>query len=193
VCVITPYFVKPNSKELFEHYRLVASRTDLPVLLYNNPGRTGVTIGVENLIELKNECDNIVGIKDSSGDLTLTTEYIRNCGNRISVLAGRDSLIFQTIISGGKGAIAACANVIPRVIVSLYNAATTGDWKQALELQRRVGPLRIAFELGSFPQVIKEAVNIIGFDAGKCRMPIGPLTSENRQKLTQILRELQVV
>jgi len=194
VSVITPYFVKPSSKELLEHYRLVASGADLPVIVYNNPERTGgVTVDVETLIELKDECDNVEGIKDSSGDLTLTTEYIRNCGSRVAVLAGRDSLILQTIVSGGRGAVAACANVIPEIIVSLYDAAVKGNYKDALELQRKVAPLRIAFKLGSFPQVVKEAVNIIGFDVGNCRMPVTPLTSKKREKLIEILRELKAI
>jgi 4-hydroxy-tetrahydrodipicolinate synthase len=117
--IITPYFVRPDSEGLFEHYRIVASSVDIPVLVYINPARTGgVTLGRDYLVKLAQECSNVVGIKDSSGDLSLTLEYVTRCGKRISVLAGRDSIIFHTLVSGGRGTASACANVIPKLLVS---------------------------------------------------------------------------
>ncbi len=193
VSIITPYFVRPDSEGLFEHYRIVASSVDIPVLVYVNPARTGgVTLGSNYLAKLGQECSNVVGIKDSSGDLSLALEYITRCGKRISVLAGRDSIIFHTLVSGGRGAVSACANVIPKLLVSLYDSARKRDYEVGLELQRKVSRLRLAFELGVFPEVIKDATNAIGFDVGHCRMPVTPLKPENRKKLINILKELDV-
>lgn len=194
VSIITPYFIRPDSDGLFEHYRKAASSVDIPVVVYTNPARTGgVTIAPDHLVKLGQECSNVVAIKDSSGDLSLTLEYITRCGKGISVLAGRDSIIFHTLVSGGRGAVSACANVIPRLLVSLYDAAQKGDYQAGLELQQKVSRLRLAFELGVFPEVIKEAVNIMGFDVGHCRMPVTPMRPENRSKLAFLLKDLDVL
>lgn len=193
VSIITPYFVKPDSEGLFEHYKIVATSVDIPVVVYVNPARTGgVTLGPDYLAKLGQECSNVVGIKDSSGDLSVTLEYIARCGKRISVLAGRDSIIFHTLVSGGRGAVSACANVIPRLLVSLYDSARKRDYEIGLELQKKVSRLRLAFELGVFPEVIKDAANAMGFDVGHCRMPVTRLKPENKSKLVDILRDLGV-
>jgi 4-hydroxy-tetrahydrodipicolinate synthase len=147
VSVLTPFFIHPNETELFEFYSAVAKSTRLPVLLYNNPGRTGVNISA-NFVVRASKIENIVGIKDSSGDLTLTAEYIRRTDETFSVLAGRDTLIYGTLCYGGKGAIAATANVAPKLIVEIYEAFMAGDLKRSLEAQFRLAPLRLAFEQG---------------------------------------------
>lgn len=191
VSIITPYFVKPDAEGLAQHYKVVASAADIPVLIYINPSRTGgVILSADHLRELREECSNIVGIKDSSGDMTLTLEYITRCGETISVLAGRDSIIYQTLACGGKGAVSACANVIPRPLVSLYDSVQKGDHEGALDIQKRVGRLRAAFELGVFPEVIKEAVNLMGFNVGHSRMPVTTMKPEKRKQLVEILRDL---
>ncbi len=189
VSVLTPYFIHPNETELFEFYRAVASSTRLPVILYNNPGRTGVTISASFVVRAS-KIDNIVGIKDSSGDLTLTAEYIRRTDETFSVLAGRDTLIYGTLCYGGKGAIAATANVAPKIIVEIYEAFVEGDMKRSLEAQFRLAPLRLAFELGTFPVVIKEALNLIGIDAGAGIAPVGGIKPEAKEELKKILMEM---
>lgn len=191
--IITPYYIKPNDKELISHYSTIAGKVDLPILVYNNPDRTsGVCIDPEVLLKLAEEHSNIVGIKDSSGDLTLTSEYIRKCGSKISVLAGRDTLICATLSYGGQGSIAATANVVPALVVEIYESFIKGDYEKAMEAQYRLAPLRIAFELGSFPVVIKEALNMIGIKAGPCRTPVLPMTAESRESLRKILLDLQL-
>ena len=104
VSVLTPFFITPNEAELFEFYSAIARSTRLPVLLYNNPGRTGINISA-NFVVRASKIENIVGIKDSSGDFTLTAEYIRRTDETFSVLAGRDTLIYGTLCYGGKGAL----------------------------------------------------------------------------------------
>ncbi|MBM4324543.1 MAG: dihydrodipicolinate synthase family protein, partial [Deltaproteobacteria bacterium] len=133
---------------------------------------------------------NIVGIKDSSGDLTLTAEYIRRTGDTFSVLAGRDTLIYGTLCYGGKGAIAATANVAPKVIVEIYEAFMAGDHKRALAAQYRLAPLRLAFDLGTFPVVIKEALNLMGIEAGVGMPPVGGISPKAKDELREILKKM---
>jgi len=189
VSVITPFFISPTQDELYEHYVAIAKSTRLPMLLYNNPGRTGVNLSAD-LISRLSKVDNIVGIKDSSGDLTLTSEYIRRTGDDFSVLSGRDTLIYGTLLYGGKGAIAATANVAPKLVVEIYEAYIRGDVKRAREAQVKLAPLRLAFNLGSFPVVIKDALKLIGIDVGPARSPVRSLDKVKQEKLRSILQEM---
>ncbi len=192
VSILTPFFIRPSEEELFNHYQSIAMATRLPVLLYNNPQRTGVNISAE-FVARASKIENIVGIKDSSGDLTLTSEYIRRTGKTFSVLAGRDTLIYGTLCYGGKGAIAATANVAPKVVAEIYEAFQAGDWKRSLEAQFRLAPLRLAFDLGTFPVVIKEALTLIGIDAGVGIPPVGGISQKAKEELKEILKNMKLL
>jgi 4-hydroxy-tetrahydrodipicolinate synthase len=188
VSVLTPMFVAPSQQQLISHYETIASATSLPVLLYNNPPKTGVNLAAETVARLA-EVANIAGIKDSSGDLTLTAEYIRLTRRRddFSVLMGRDTLIYGGLCYGAAGSIAACANVAPRLCADIYEKYMAGDLSGSLEAQFTLAPLRIAFAIGTFPAVIKESLTLLGIEAGPCMAPAGPLTQEEREKLRHVL------
>jgi 4-hydroxy-tetrahydrodipicolinate synthase len=192
VSVITPFFVRPSADELYEHYRAIAGATRLSVILYGNPGRTQCPLGPQ-LVKRLAEVENIAGIKDSSGDLSLTIEYIHVGGEGFCVLAGRDTLILSTLLHGGAGSIAATANVAPGLVASIYDRFRAGDLAGALKAQEELSPLRHAFDLGTFPVVIKEALNLMGIPAGRCRAPVGPLDPGKRQELARILEALGAV
>ncbi|MEA1963643.1 MAG: 4-hydroxy-tetrahydrodipicolinate synthase [Candidatus Aerophobetes bacterium] len=192
VSVITPFFISPTQDELYEHYFSIAKSTHLPVLLYNNPGRTGVNLSVDLVVRLS-KISNIVGIKDSSGDMTLISEYIRKTDDDFSVLAGRDTLIYGTLLYGGKGSIAATANVAPKLVVEIYEAFVKGDTEQAKEAQANLAPLRLAFGLGSFPVVIKDALKLIGIDVGSARGPVKSLDKVKQEKLKNILQQMELL
>jgi 4-hydroxy-tetrahydrodipicolinate synthase len=192
VSIITPYFIKPSASELFAHYKRIAEKVDIPILLYSNPGRTNVTLDPATVARLA-ETDGIVGMKDSSGDLSLTTEYIRQCPKDFAVLVGRDSLILPALFCGGKGSIAATANVAPKIAVGMYENFMRKNYDAAREAQRKLLPLRLAFELGTFPSVIKEAMTLLGLPGGPTRSPVGPLSVENRNKLRQVLKDIQLM
>jgi 4-hydroxy-tetrahydrodipicolinate synthase len=192
VSILTPLFINPTQEELYCHYASIADATNLPVILYNNPGRTGVNLTVDTVARLA-EHPNIRGIKDSSGDLSLTAEYIRRTGEDFSVLMGRDTLIYAGLLHGARGAIAATANVVPELVVVIYEAFLEKDLERALEAQVRLAPLRLAFGLGTFPVVVKEAMALVGISAGPARSPVGPMTQEHREKLRAVLKDLGVV
>ena len=189
VSILTPFFVSPSQDELYVHYRKIAESTRLPVLLYNNPARAGVHIS-PGLVARLSEIDNIIGIKDSSGDLSLAAEYIRVTPDDFTVLMGRDTLILASLLYGCKGAIAATANVAPQVAVEIYERFEAGDLVGARQAQERLAPLRYAFSLGTFPVVAKEALAMLGIDAGPARAPVGPMSEESRERLKEILGQV---
>jgi dihydrodipicolinate synthase len=192
ISVIAPYFINPNGDELYDHYATIAKSVDIPVLLYNNPDRVGYTLPLPTVKKLA-QIDNIIGMKDSAGDLTYVNELIRQLGPDFAVFSGKDTVIFNILTSGGAGAVPATGNVAPKLIVNLYNAVKAGDLVKAKEYQYKLSPLRNAFSLGSFPVVIKEALDIMGFGIGPARLPIKPLSEENRAKLKQVLIDLELV
>ncbi len=194
VSVLTPMFLTPSQDQLIKHYKILASSTSLPVLLYNNPPKTGVNLSAQTVATLS-EIENIVSIKDSSGDMTLAAEYIRlTRGNdTFSVLMGRDTLIYGALCYGAAGSIASCANVAPRLCADIYEKFMAGDLKGSLEAQFKLAPLRIAFTIGTFPAVIKESLELLGIDAGPCMDPAGPMTTEERKKLRQVLIGMELL
>jgi 4-hydroxy-tetrahydrodipicolinate synthase len=191
VSVLTPMFVNPTDQELYDHFRTIAEAENIPILLYNNPDRTGVNLSAV-LVERLARLDNVIGIKDSSGDMTLTAEYIRRTrGSGFQVVAGRDTLVLAVLAYGGTGAVAATANVMPRLLADIYDRFSQGDLAGALEAQYRIAPLRMAFSLGTFPSVTKDALNLMGIDVGPPVRPVQHLSEENLVKLKKILATLQ--
>ena len=188
VSVLTPMFIVPNQEQLIKHYTTIANNTSLPVVLYNNPPKTGVNLTAATVAKLA-RVPNIVSIKDSSGDLTLTADYIRMTRDieHFDVMVGRDTLIYGALCYGAVGSIASCANVAPRLCVDIYEKFIAGDLKGSLEAQFTLAPLRGAFSLGTFPAVIKESLEMLGIEAGPCMDPCGPMTSEEREKLRKVL------
>jgi len=192
VSILTPYFISPSDDQLFEHYRAVAEATSVPIVLYTNPARTNVRLSTELVVRLS-RVPHIVGIKDSSGDLELSAEYMRVVPAPFVVLMGRDTLIYGGLLYGAGGAIAATGNVAPRLVVSIYDKYKAGDLEGARQAQADLAPLRMAFAWGTFPVVIKEALNLIGIDVGPARAPVGPLSTEQRDRLRDVLRAMQLV
>ncbi len=189
--VLTPMFVSPTEDELYEHFKAIANASDLPNILYNNPDKTGINMS-PRLVRRLSEIDNIVGIKDTSGDITLTCEYIRqNRDHDFAVVAGKDTMIFPVLMCGGRGCVAGTANVLPKLVVSIYEKFMKKDYEGALEAQFNLDLFRNAYSLGSFPVVPKDALNILGLDVGHPILPVNHMTEENQAKLKKILEELK--
>lgn len=191
--VITPYFVSPTQEELIEHYTAIANSVKAPIILYGCDGRAHNSIMPETALKLS-EVENIIGIKDSSGSSERMDKYLELTKGRedFSVLCGIDTLIYHGLVNGTKGAIASSANIAPKISVGIYNAFMNGDLKKAEELQNKLIPLRNAYALATFPGLIKEAVQLVGIDVGVALKPVGAISNENREKLTQVLKDLEV-
>lgn len=186
--VLTPYMLVPTQKELVDHYRAIAAATDLPVILYSNPGRTKVPVTVHTAVELA-AVDTIIGIKDSSGDFTLLTDYLRETPDDFSVLVGRDTLIYGALCEGAAGAIASTANVAPHLVSSIYEAYQSGDLQRARTLQNLLTPLRNLVDKATFPVILKESLRYLGIDVGYCFKPAGGITPDVRRELEAVVTE----
>ena len=187
--VLTPYFMTPTQSELIEHFTAIAASTDLPILLYGNEGKTHLRITVETNLALS-AIDNIVGIKDSSGDMSLMIDYIRTAPDGFTVLAGRDTLIYAGLCHGAAGAIASTANIVPGLVSEIYNAFARGDLKRSLELQLALAPLRKVLDAATFPVVLKEGLRLVGVDAGVCLAPAHELGPEKREQLAGVIADI---
>ncbi len=188
--VLTPTFIAPSDEELFRHYRSIARAVELPVLLYTNPDRTGVKVSADLAQRLAEEVENIAGIKDSSGDLSLTAEYLRRSPDSFHVLMGRDTLIYAGLAQGAAGAIAASANIAPELSVGIFENFVWGDMNKALDFQQRLAPLRQAFGLGTFPAMLKAGAELLGLPGGPPRAPVGRLSAAQRQQLRDALVQM---
>jgi len=189
VSVVAPYFISPSQEELYTHFRAIGEATDLPVLLYNLPSRTHTSIAPPTMARLA-EIDNIVGVKDSSGDLNNTIDYLRLTPGDMAVMNGNDGLICAALSAGAAGAVAATANIVPGLLVGLYESFRASDLEAAWEAQLRIIPLRRCFSLGTVPDPIKEAARSIGLPVGPTARPVGPMSAEAKQRLRQVLRDL---
>ncbi|MBQ7665710.1 MAG: dihydrodipicolinate synthase family protein [Synergistaceae bacterium] len=189
--VLTPMFVSQTQNELEIYYRKIADATSLPIVIYNNKPKTNVGVAPETIQKLA-KVKNIIAVKDSTGDMTNSEEYIRLTRDNpdFCVLMGRDTLIYAALWYGAAGAITSCGNIAPRIAVDIYENFINKNYDAALEAQFKLSELRIATNMGSFPVVIKEALNMIGYNVGKCAEPIQPLTSEQHAKLEVVMKNI---
>lgn len=193
VTVLTPMFVGPSQEELYLHYKEIAEATGLPILAYNNPSKTAISLAPDTVRRLS-AIENIIGVKDSSGDMNLVGEFIRRTPrDRFKVFMGRDNLILAALTYGASGAVAATANIAPSTVAEIYEAFKAGDTKRALDAQNRLTQLRSVFALGTFPGVVKEALNLIGIDAGPSAKPLRGLSEEKRNQLKDVLVDLGLI
>ena len=190
--VVTPYYVRPTQEELAEHYIAVCRAVHAPVLAYNFPHHGGVEILPETLGRVAARCENLVGIKDSSGRLAQTLAY-RTCApeRELAVFVGSEGLILEGLRQGCVGAVAAFSNVAPRLFVDLYHAFGAGRQAEAERLQCIVNGLAATAGLHTFPAAIKELMRLGGLGGGICRRPIGTAPREARERIAAALDALR--
>lgn len=170
--VITPYFLSLNEEELYQHYLTIAESVSIPIVLYNIPKNTGIHLSAD-LIKRLAKVKNIVGIKDSSGDLENIKRYIEATKEEdFSVLSGSDSLILKALDAGAKGAIAATSNLLTNIDVSIYQHWLNNERKAAEEAQNSIEEFRRVLKLGSIPSVLKKAMELAGTPVGPARFPV---------------------
>ena len=187
--VVTPYYNKATSEGLFAHYASIAHSVDIPIILYNVPSRTGVDIPVDVYRRLS-LIPNIIGTKDASSDVSKVTKTLHSCGPYFTVWTGNDDLITPVMALGGKGVISVLSNVLPVETQALAKAALDGDFDTAAALQIKLQPLVELLFSEVNPIPVKEAMHLLGYDCGHCRLPLTPLTEENRKKLAHELLRL---
>lgn len=186
--MVAPYYNKPTQKGVIAHYKAVAESVDVPIIIYNIPGRTGMNILPETLATLASDCSNIVGVKEATGNLEQMTQTILACGPDFTVLSGDDTLTLPLMSVGGKGVISVIANLVPGETAELTHAALDGDWKRARELHLRLFPLSQAMFIETNPIPVKEAAAMMGLiRTAEYRLPMCPLSDANREKLRKVL------
>ena len=186
--VVTPYYNKPTQDGLFRHFAAIADAVDVPIIVYNVPTRTGVDIPV-SLYRRLSDLRNIAGTKEASSDITKITKIRGSCEEKFTIWSGNDDMIVPAMSLGAKGVISVLSNIFPMETQMICRAALTGDYQTAAALQIRLQPLIELLFCEANPIPVKEAMRIIGFDCGNCRLPLTQLQSENRIKLEKLLKE----
>jgi len=173
ISVLQPMFLKPTEEELFLHFKSIAeSVPNMPMLLYNNPGRVGYTMSGNLVEKLAHEVANIVGMKDSSGDITQTEEFIRrNADVDFKVFGGKDTLIYASLSIGAVGSVCTTANYMPKLVCSVYDKYISGDTKGSLEAQFKLNPIRLSMDKASFPVATKDMAKLVGLNPGEPYKP----------------------
>ncbi len=188
--VVTPYYNKPTQEGLFRHFEAVAGATPLPLVLYNVPGRTGVSLAPETTARLA-AVKNVVALKDASGIVEQVTQVRALCDIRI--LSGEDVLTFAILAHGGVGVISVAANVVPGAINDLCAAAKKGDWARAQEVHDRHYPLFKGLFLETNPVPVKVALKKMGKGNGEVRLPLCSMSPANEEKLERILKDQKLI
>lgn len=184
--IVSPYYVAVSQEDIYHYYREIAQAVNLPIVLYNIPARTGNNIDYKTVDRLT-KYDNIVGIKDSSGNFDNTLRYIEASGERLSVLAGNDSFILWTLLAGGTGAIAGTSNVFPEIAVKIYQLWRSGNLEEAKKVQFSLRPFRDVMAMGNPNSVVKRAMNLLGYPVGPARKPV---SGNNSPGLDDALRKV---
>ena len=183
---VAPYYNKPTQEGLYRHFAAIAESTELPLVLYNIPGRTGVTISAETMARLA-EIPNIVGVKDSTLSMNMISDVIRLCGEEFDVLSGDDPMTLPLVALGGRGVISVASNVAPGAVSDMVRAVLVGDWERGRELHYELLPLFRALFVETNPIPVKTAASLLGLCSDEMRLPLVPMEGENLRALQETL------
>jgi len=190
--LVAPYYNKPTQEGLYRHYKSVAEAVDIPIVLYNVPGRTAVNIlpsTVARLLEMK----NIVAIKEATGDMKQVSEVIRLCGDRLTVLSGDDFTTFPLLALGGKGVISVTANIAPREVSDMCRLWKEKKHEKARALHYKLEPLNYAMFIETNPIPVKTAVAMMGKIREEFRLPLCEMSEANREKLKKTIKDFGLI
>ncbi|NNG45584.1 MAG: 4-hydroxy-tetrahydrodipicolinate synthase [Deltaproteobacteria bacterium] len=189
--VITPYYNKPTQDGLCRHFRVVAESANIPIILYNVPGRTGVNMTAQTVAQLA-EIPNIVGVKEASGNLSQVCDIIRMTPRKFCVLSGDDPLFFPMMALGARGVIAVTSNVAPRLMAELYDTYVIGEISRARDIHYRLWPLFQALFLETNPIPAKTALAMMKMIREEVRLPLSPMGDANRKALARVLSDMRL-
>jgi 4-hydroxy-tetrahydrodipicolinate synthase len=190
--LITPYYNKPTQEGLYRHYKAVAESVDLPLVLYNIPGRTGVNMLPATIARLSS-IKTIVGVKEGSGSVQQASDIVQLCGDRLTLLAGDDALTLPMMAVGGKGVITVTANLLPAEMAQLVKSFADGKLEEARRLHFKLSPLFAALFYETNPIPVKEALGMMGKIDPELRLPLCPMAQDNREKLVRVLKDMGLI
>src|SRR3712207_6056785 len=185
---VAPYYNKPTQEGLYRHFAGVAESTNLPLLLYNIPGRTSVTITPQTIARLA-EIPGIVGVKDSTLSMNMVSDIKHLCGEEFDILSGDDPMTLPLIALGGTGVISVASNVAPAAVSDMVEALISGDWYRGRELHYQLLPLFRALFLETNPIPVKTAASLLGLCGDEMRLPLVPMSGENMATLQRVMEE----
>ena len=185
--VVVPYYNKPTQEGMFRHFAAVSEVTDLPIILYNVPGRTGVNLAPETVLRLADEIPSIAGIKEASGSLDQVSQIAIGAPDGFTILSGDDSLTLPIMSVGGHGVISVVANIVPDAVSELVTLALRGDYAQARRNHHALFDLCRAMFIENNPTAVKTAVQLLGLCSGELRLPLTELSDTSRRRLTDAL------
>lgn len=188
IMVVAPYYNKPNQEGLYQHFKAVAESTTLPVMVYNIPGRSVVNILPETVIRLS-KIPNIVAVKEASGDLNAMTKIIANTEDDFLLYSGDDSLTLPVLSVGGAGIISVASHVIGNELQEMVQAFINGEPQKAAKLHQRLLPIMQGLFTAPSPAPVKTALQLKGLDVGSVRLPLVPLTEQERAALRMLLEQ----
>ncbi|AZV42328.1 4-hydroxy-tetrahydrodipicolinate synthase [Peribacillus asahii] len=186
IMLVAPYYNKTNQEGLYQHFKAIAESTKLPVMLYNIPGRSAVNIAPETIIRLS-EIPNIVAVKEASGDLNAMTQIIAETAEDFALYSGDDGLTLPVLSIGGVGVVSVAAHVIGKEMKQMVDAFLTGNLQEAAKLHQKLLPIIKGLFSAPSPAPVKTALQLVGIDVGSVRLPIVPLTEQERSVLANLL------
>ena len=190
---VAPYYNKPTQEGLFQHFREVARRTRLPIVLYSIPGRCGVEIGVDTVKRLVKACKNIVGIKEAGGNPDRVSQLRAALGPRFEILSGDDALTLPFMALGAHGVISVASNVIPRQVAQMVRAQAAGKHSAALKLHDKYLPVFKDLFIETNPQPVKAALAMVGMIQEEYRLPLVPMNAKNRAVLRATMKKCGIL
>ena len=190
--VVTPYYNKATQKGLIQHFSTIARSTDLPIVLYSVQSRTGVNILPETAAALNRECDNIVAVKEASGNISQVADILQMTQGDMDVYSGNDDQIVPILSLGGKGVISVLSNICPQETHDIVAKFMAGDVEGSRDLQLKALPLVHALFCEVNPIPVKTALNLMGMEVGPLRLPMTPMEEANRQRLAQAMRDFGI-
>ena len=182
--VVVPYYNKPSQEGIYQHYKAVAEATDLPIVLYNVPGRTGVNMTAETTLRLANDFENIVAIKEASGNIAQMDEIIKNKPEGFDVISGDDGITFPLITLGAVGVISVLGNAFPREFSRMTQLALEGDYVNALPIHHQFAEMCNLLFVDGNPAGVKAMLSIMGMVENKLRLPLVPARQITCEKLS---------
>ena len=190
--VITPYYNKPTQNGLYLHFKKIAETVDIPIIMYNVPGRTGTNMISSTAAKLS-KIKNIIGIKEASGNITQISQIVRECVEEFDVLSGDDAMTFPILAVGGKGVISVAANIVPAEVAGLVEAFNGGDINKSRKMHLKMLPLFEAMFYETNPIPVKTSMNLMGMISDDIRLPLCKMSEENLKKLKTTLKEYKLI